>query len=154
MDSEGTGRLSAVEIYNGYRLYDEILISLKSDSEFRYKVLEFEPFNLSDPREDEDSDVHKMIKNCDLDNNEFMDYWDFLIGTVDAHDLSKFYGYCEQAYDLFFKDFGFISRDELIDKLCEHEAMKSDQLNAFVEYVDADDSAEISFRELVLVLIE
>ena len=154
MDSEGTGRLNAIEIYNGYRLYDKILDGLKSDPDMKYKVVEFELFNLSDPREDPDSDVVKIIENCDLDNNNHMDYWDFLVGTVDAQDLNKFYGYCEQAYELFFKEYGFISNNEFIDKLCENEAMKSDQLNAFVEYVDVDGSAEISYRELVQVLIE
>ena len=88
-----------MEIYNGFQLFDAILMEKKQDPAYSEMLEDLEPFCLTDPREDEDSEILKIIQNCDLDGNGFMDYWDFLVGTIESNDIEKFYSYVEAAYE-------------------------------------------------------
>ena len=78
------------------------------------------------------------------------------MAILHTQDQNDFVDYCKKCYDIFFlgKAEPVISNTEFIDILCEHQAMKQELLDAFVKEIDKDSSNEISFDELVVILIE
>ena len=66
--------------------------------------------------------ANQIVKNCDLDDNGVIDYWDFLVAIVHTKNKEDVINYCKRAYDLFFKDkYGnLVSNNEFVDILCEH----------------------------------
>jgi calcium-dependent protein kinase len=125
MDVSGDGRLTYDELKEGYKKY-------------------FKESNISE------ADFEELIKSLDGDNNEYIEYEEFLRATVNA-DLLMTEKNMEMAFAHFDKDgSGKLSPDEIkfvlgvneTDKIKEAEILKN-----IISEVDENGDGEVSFEE-------
>lgn len=83
LDTEGTGKLSHKELYDGFMLYNSSLEQLKNDERYadNEEVQSQEPLDLKSAEDI----CERIMRNCDggnLDYNDEMDYVEFLQAVV------------------------------------------------------------------------
>mgnify|MGYP002057117311 CR=1 FL=1 len=73
------------------------------------------------------------------------------MGILVSKSKPAFLEYCVNAYKKFFEDSDnlSISNERFVDMLCLDEAVEKDPLSAMVRRMDEDESANITFHELV-----
>jgi hypothetical protein len=73
------------------------------------------------------------------------------MGILVTPDQEIFLEYCKNVYRLFFADTDqlVISNERFVDILCQTEAVEEEPLKALVKFIDEDESANISFTEVV-----
>ena len=128
MDDSGDGQLGKEEIQTGFQL----LLGEELSA----------------------AQVDEIMRNVDLDGNQYIDYLDFLIASVDFS-RAAFLGYCKEAYRVFFnRSEEPLDRQEFSELLCQGKFIKEELIKQTLDQIDQDESGTISFSELVESFIQ
>lgn len=128
MDVNGDGKLSKLEIQNGYA--------------------EYFGKNLTDEQVDE------MFAQCDADGSGEIDYSEFVVATMNEKNILS-NNKLHTAFKMFDKDGGgSISTEEIKQVLSFGQNLDEEVVQQIIKQVDANGDGEISYEEFAAMMLK
>ncbi|KAL1545619.1 Calcium-dependent protein kinase 25 [Salvia divinorum] len=120
---------------SGYITFEELKVGLK-----RYGAATLE-----------ESEIHRLLRSADIDNNGAIDYGEFIAATLHMNKIDKD-DHLIRAFSYFDKDgSGYITQDEL-QRACEDFGIQDFQVDEIIQEADQDNDGRIDYNEFVAMM--
>ncbi|KAG6437171.1 hypothetical protein SASPL_102082 [Salvia splendens] len=99
----------------------------------------------------EESEIHRLLRAADIDNNGAIDYGEFIAATLHMNKIDKD-DHLIRAFSYFDKDgSGYITQDEL-QRACEDFGIQDFKLDEIIQEADQDNDGRIDYNEFVAMM--